>query len=217
MGKIYTNSGLQMSMESAIAAAVTITAASNAAPGVFTAANTYANGDVVLLEVLGMTEVNNRLYRIIAVSATTFQIANVGNTAGLSTVGFGVFVSGTAKKLTLGTTITGVQEFNAAGGDAKFLPTTTVMDKVDTQIIVGANAVTYNLVMQWDPADAAQAAMIAAFEVAAAKGFQIKWPDGRLCLFYGSVGYAGIPGGASQGVTTSPAAVSLSGRPTYGI
>lgn len=217
MGKIYTNSGLQMAMESAIGPAITITAATNAAPGVFTAANTFENGNVILLEVEGMTEVNKRLYRVIAVSVSTFQIANVGNTAGISTVGYGVFVSGTVKKLTLGTTVTGVQEFNSAGGDPKFLPTTTVMDKVDTQIIVGANAVTYNLVMQWDPADVAQAAMIAAFDTGASRGFQIKWPDGRLCLFYGSVGYAGIPGGASQGVTTSPAAVALAGRPTYGI
>lgn len=214
---IYSNSGLKMYMESALAAPITITAATNAAPGVFTAANTFVNGDLVLLKVNGMTEVNNRAYKVIAVAAGTFQIANIGNTAGLSTVGFGVFSSGTVEKVTLGTSITGVQDFSPSGGDPKYLSTTTVHDTTDKQIVVGANAITYALTMQWDPADAGQAAMQTAFDTAAPKVFQIKWPNGRIASFYGTVGFAGLPGGASQGVTTTSASIAPLGNLTYGI
>ena len=216
---IYTNSGLTLAMESAIAAAKTITAATNAAPGVFTSvAHGYLDGDIVLLEVDGMIEVDNRLFVIVNKATDTFQIKNTATGAvGIDTTNFGVFTSGTAKKVTLGTTIPGVQEFTPSGGEPKFVDTTTVSDKTDKQTVVGATAMSYGMTMQWDPSDTAQIAMLDAFAVRASKGFRITWPNGRYAMFYGSVGYAGAPGGGSQGVTTSPAAVAMAGNPTYGI
>lgn len=209
---IHTNSGLKLYMESAIAAAKTITAATNAAPGVFTsAAHGYSNGDIVLLEVQGMVEVNGRLFKVGGVATDTFKLLDVDGTNFIDTTDFGVFSSGTAKKLTLGTSITGVQEFSPSGGDIKTQPTTTVNDTQDTEIVVGATAMSYNLTMQWDPSNAAQQAMITAFQTRANKGFKVLWPDGVFILFYGTVGYTGAPGGQNQGVTTSPAKISMLG------
>lgn len=216
---IYTNSGLVLAMESAIAAAKTITAITQAAPGVVTSASHgYSDGDIVLLEVDGMVELNNRLFVVANSAADTFQLKdqNTGE-VGIDTSTYDAFTSGTAKKVTLGTTITGVQEFSSSGGDPKFVDTTTVNDKTDKQIIVGANAINYAMTMQWDPSSAGQAAMLAAFVAGDQKGFRITWPNGRYVMFYGSIGYSGMPGGASQGVTTSPAAISVAGNPTFGI
>jgi hypothetical protein len=113
------------------------------------------------------------------------------------------------KKVTLGTTITGCMDFNAAGGDIKTVDTTTVHDTQDTEVVVGATAQSYDMTVQWDPAAAAQQAMKAAFIARANKGFKIKWPDGAYILFYGTVGYTGAPGGGKQGVTSSPAKISM--------
>ena len=216
---IYTNSGLVLAMQSAAGTATAISAATNAAPGVFTStAHGLLDGDIVLLNALGMIEVNERMFVVVNKTANDFQLRNTATgSTGLSTLLYGVFTSGTFTKLTLGTTIAGVQEFTPSGGDIKFVDTTTVQDKVDKQIVVGATAASFGMTMQWDPSDAAQIAMLAAFDIRAAKGFRITWPNGRYTLFYGSIGYAGMPGGASQGVTTSPAAVSMNGAPTYGI
>jgi hypothetical protein len=209
---VHTNSGLKLYMESAIAAAKTITAATNAAPGVFTSASHgYSNGDIVLIEAQGMTEVNGRLFKVVSVATDTFRLAGVDGSTGIDATDYGVFTSGTAKKLTLGTTITGVQDFSPSGGDIKTVPTTTVNDTVDTEIVVGASAMSYNMTMQWDPASAAQQAMIDAFQTRANKGFKVLWPDGAFILFYGTVGYTGAPGGGNQGVTTSPAKISMLG------
>ena len=209
---IHTNSGLKLYMESAIAAATTITAVTRAAPGVFSAAgHTFVNGDVVLLEVQGMVELNGNLYKIVNQAAGTFQIAGIDGATGIDTTLFSTFTSGTAKKITLGTSITGVQEFNFAGGDIKTVDTTTVNDVVDTQIVVGASAQSADMTMQWDPAAAAQQAMLAAFRTRANKGFKVMWPDGAFVLFYGTVGYTGAPGGGKQGVTTSPAKITMLG------
>lgn len=212
---VHTNSGLKCYMESANAAAKTISAASNAAPGVFTsAAHGYSNGDIVLLTTQGMTETNGRMFKVVNIATDTFQIAAVNGSTGIDTTNYGLLSSGTATKLTLGTSITGVQEFSTSGGEIKTTPTTTVNDSVDTEIVVGATAMAYDLLMQWDPADVAQQAMIAAFQTRANKGFKILWPDGAYILFYGTVGYTGAPGGGNQNVTTSPAKIAMLGALT---
>jgi hypothetical protein len=209
---IHTNSGLKLYMESAIAAAKTISAITNANPGVLSStAHGYSNGDIVLLEVQGMTELHGRLFKVNAITTDSFKLAAVDGSASIDTTNYGIFTSGTAKKLTLGTTITGVADFSPSGGDIKTVPTTTVNDTVDTEIVVGATAMSYGLTMQWDPANAAQQAMIAAFQTRANKGFKVMWPDGAFVLFYGTVGYTGAPGGGNQAVTTSPAKISMLG------
>ena len=209
---IHTNSGLKLYMESAIAAAKTITGITKAEPGVITSAtHGYANGDVVLLEIQGMVELHGYLCKVVNVATDTFQVAGVDGVAGIDTTLFGTFTSGTAKKVTLGTTITGVQEFNFAGGEIKTTDTTTVNDTQDTQIVVGATAQSADMTMQWDPAAPAQQAMITAFKTRANKGFKVVWPDGAFTMWYGTVGYTGAPGGGKQGVTTSPAKVTMLG------
>lgn len=209
---IKTNSGLKLFMESAIATAKTISGITKAAPGVVSStAHGFTNNDIVLLEVQGMVELNGRLFKVVNVAADTFQLAGVDGTTGIDTTLYNTFSSGTAKKVTLGTSITGVQEFTFSGGDIKTVDTTTVNDLVDTQIVVGAAAQAADLTMQWDPASAAQQAMIAAFQTRANKGFKVMWPDGAFVLWYGTVGYTGAPGGGKQGVTTSPAKITMLG------
>lgn len=209
---IKTNSGLKLFMESAIATAKTISGITKAAPGVVSSTtHGFTNNDIVLLEVQGMVELNGRLFKVVNVAADTFQLAGVDGTTGIDTTLYNTFSSGTVKKVTLGTSITGVQEFTFSGGDIKTVDTTTVNDLVDTQIVVGAAAQAADLTMQWDPSSAAQQAMIAAFQTRANKGFKVMWPDGAFVLWYGTVGYTGAPGGGKQGVTTSPAKITMLG------
>ena len=209
---IKTNSGLKLVMESAIATAKTISGITKAAPGVVSSTtHGFTNNDIVLLEVQGMVELNGRLFKVVNSAADTFQLAGVDGTTGIDTTLYNTFSSGTAKKVTLGTSITGVQEFTFSGGDIKTVDTTTVNDLVDTQIVVGAAAQAADLTMQWDPSSAAQQAMIAAFQTRANKGFKVMWPDGAFVLWYGTVGYTGAPGGGKQGVTTSPAKITMLG------
>ena len=209
---IKTNSGLKLFMESAIATAKTISGITKAAPGVVSStAHGFTNNDVVLLEVQGMVELNGRLFKVVNSAADSFQLAGVDGSTGIDTTLYNTFSSGTAKKVTLGTSITGVQEFTFSGGDIKTVDTTTVNDLVDTQIVVSAAAQAADLTMQWDPSSAAQQAMIAAFQTRANKGFKVMWPDGAFVLWYGTVGYTGAPGGGKQGVTTSPAKITMLG------
>jgi len=210
MTTVHANSGLKLYMQSAIAAGTAITAATLADPGVFTSAtHGYSNGDVILIECDGMHEVNSRLFKVVSVATDTFQLCDMDGATGIDTTDFSAFLSGTAKKITLGTSIVGVAECNPSGGEIKVADSTTVHDHQDTQIIVGASAFGYDMLIQWDPANAAQQAMRRAYEIRAAKGFKVLWPDGAFILFYGAVGYTMSPGGGKQGVTTAPAKIVL--------
>lgn len=217
MGDLYKNSGLRLSMQNAIGAAVTIDSISNANPGVVGDVSTpVSNGDIVLLKVQGMTELNFRAFVVINKATDSFELADETGAAGVDTTNYGVFSSGTYEVVTLGTSITGTQSFAPSGGDVKFLDTTTVQDTSDTQTTNGFTAQSYSLVQQWDPTDVAQKEMISASRTSDDRVFRIMWPNGTYAMFYGTVGYNGAPGGENQGITTSPAALALRAQPTYG-
>jgi len=204
-------------MQSAIGSAKVISAATNADPGVFTSnAHGFNDGDVILLVTEGMTEVNGRAFVVDNKTTNTYELQDVDGVSSIDTTGFGVFTSGSAYLITLGTSITGVSSFAPSGGESKFLDTTTVMDSDDKQIVAGSTAMSYALTFQWDPNDVAQKAMRTAFEVAGERVFKIKWPNGTFVLFNGTVGFNGAPGGDNQGITTTQGAVAVSGKPTYG-
>jgi hypothetical protein len=216
MSQIYKNSGLRLSMESARGTAVAITSVTNASPGVFSStAHGFENGDIILLDISGMPDLNKRAFKVISTASGTFQLADETGTVGINTTSFGTFTTGSAYKITLGTAITGTQGFAPSGGDGKLLDTTTVQDTNDTQETNGTTAISYALTQQWDPADAAQRLMIEHNRTGSQKVFRFTWPNGTFVLFYGSVAYSGAPGGDNQGITTSTATVALGGRPTY--
>ena len=91
---IHYNSGLAMLMQSAIAAAKTITAATNAAPGVFTStAHGYTDGDHILLEVEGMPTLNKRVFQVYASATNTFQLEGIDGASGIDTTLLGAAAS----------------------------------------------------------------------------------------------------------------------------
>jgi hypothetical protein len=214
----FTNSGLVLSLQSVIGSPITVTAVTNADPGVHSAtAHGLLDGDFVLAEYQGMVEANLRIFEIVNKSTDSFEFKDTTTGAnGIDTTNWGVFSSGTVKKITFGTTLSGVTGFSPSGGEIKKVDSTEVSDLVDTETVVGATAMSYNMTLKWDPASPAQIAMREAFEQRASRAFKIKWPGGQYAAFYGTVGYSGMPGGDNQGLTTTQAAISMQGAPTYG-
>lgn len=86
----------------ALAPAKTITGITVATPGVVTsAAHGFADGDPILLDVAGMTELDGALYRVYAKDTNTFQLARLSNDGAISTAAFTAFTSGTAQKVSV--------------------------------------------------------------------------------------------------------------------
>ena len=100
MATIRKWSNVIMSMQSALAAADTITGITKANPAVVTStAHGMSNGAYVFLQVQGMHQLNDRVVRIANVAANTFELEGIDSTS------FDTFSSGSAQEITWGTSI----------------------------------------------------------------------------------------------------------------
>lgn len=112
---LWTN--VQVSIQSAIAAADTITGITKANPGVVTStSHGWANGDYVYYNVDGMYQLDERIVRAANVTANTAELS------GLDTTNFDTFSSGTGQVITFGTSVTTAVGILAAAATSS-LPT----------------------------------------------------------------------------------------------
>lgn len=98
------------------AAAVNVTAATNATEAVCTATNTFAAGDFVEYTG-GWSKANGRVFRLKAVTGTSLTLEGLDSTdTSLFPVGAGI---GSVRKVTTWVPVTGVVSAEVSGGDGK--------------------------------------------------------------------------------------------------
>ena len=204
-------SNVAVSVQSAIAATKTITAITKASPGVVSStAHGYSNGDYVLLSVQGMYQLNYRVMRVSAVATDSFSLE------GEDTTNYATFVSGTAQKITFGTTLATLTNINASGGDFDFVDTTTIHDSIKTQIPGLGNPSTYNFESFWDPSDAGLVALKSASDAQAQRAILFSFSNSQKFVFNGYVGCSLSPTGSAQDlIKTSVVFTSLGGPKAY--
>lgn len=211
MAVITKWSNVAVSVQSALAATKTITAITKASPGVVSStAHGYSNGDYVLLSVQGMYQLNYRVMRVSAVATDSFSLE------GEDTTGYATFVSGTAQKITFGTTLATLTNINASGGDFDFVDTTTIHDSIKTQIPGLGNPSTYNFESFWDPSDAGLVALKSASDALAQRAILFSFSNSQKFVFNGYVGCSLSPTGSAQDlIKTSVVFTSLGGPKAY--
>jgi hypothetical protein len=202
--------GVQVAMQSAIAAAKTVTAVTEADPGVASSTtHGYSNGDIILMTAQGMGEINDRLFRAASVAADTFALE------GEDTTDYNTFSSGSAQEITLGTTFSTLKSISASGGEFDMMDTTTIHDLIKKQEPGMASAIAFSFDSYWDIADAALQACIAASKTQQQRAFQFTFADGKKMLFYGYVGATGLPTGSTGEKVVTKITITASGLPTY--
>jgi hypothetical protein len=204
-------SNVAIAMQSALAAADTITGITKANPGVVTAAaHGLNNGDYVFLSVQGMHQLNDRVARVANKTTDTFELE------GIDTTLFDTFSSGTAEAITFGTSITSATSVSPSGGGFDFIDTTTIHSNAKTQMPGLPAAATYNFDNIWDPADAGQVAMKTASDAQAKRAFKFTFgTGGAIMVMAGYVGFDGAPGGSAQALVTTSSTITSNGNPTY--
>jgi hypothetical protein len=202
-------SGVAVAIQSALAAADTITGITKANPGVATAtSHGFANGDYVKLTVQGMHQLDGRVFRVAGVTTNTFELE------GENTTSYDTFVSGTAEAITFGTTMSTARGVTSSGGDFNFIDTSTIHDNIQKQIPGQANALSFTFENLWDPSDAAQTALKAASDVQGERAIRITFATGNKIVFNGFVGATLSPGGTAQDVVTTSIVITAKGRLT---
>jgi hypothetical protein len=173
MATVRKWSNVAVAMQSALASATTITAiALGATATVTSTAHGYANGDYVLLTVQGMRQVDGRIFRVASQTTNNYVLE------GENTTSYDAFSSGTAQKITFGTSITTATTVNASGGDFDFIDTTTIHGNAKTQIPGLANPSTFTFDNIWDVSDAGLIAMKQASDAQATRCFRFTFGTG---------------------------------------
>jgi hypothetical protein len=210
-------SNVAIAMQSALAAAKTITAITKAAPGVVSSTtHGYSNGDYVRITAQGMWQLNARVFRVCAVAADAFGLEDVSSGVGISTVSFDTFTSGSAEKITFGNSISTATSMNVSGGNYAQIDTTTIHGNQKSQMPGLPDALSMNFDNLWDPTDAGQSAMKAASDAQGERAFKFTFGSGgKIMVFCGYVGFAGAPQGQAQDKVTTAAVITANGTPTY--
>lgn len=204
-------SNVAIAVQSALSTAQTISGITKASPGVATYVGTDpSNGDMLLLTVQGMHQLDGRIARVANVNTG----ANTLELEGIDTSAFDTFSSGSFEIITFGTTLNVATDVSASGGDFQFIDTTTIHDTVQQQIPGNASPITFNLGCQWQPDDAGLIALKSASDAKAQRAVRITFSNGYKFFVNGYVGCTLAPGGSAQGVVTTPVVFTGKGKPT---
>lgn len=202
-------SNVQVAIQSALAAADTITAITNANPGVATStAHGLVDGDFIFLTVNGMAALNERVVRVDGATANTFELENVDTTL------LGTFSSGSAQAVTYGINMTTVIAINSSGGEPEFADITTIHDNVRKQVPVVTSGMTITMDSLFDAADQALIALAAAADALGKRAIRLTFADGGKIVFAGYVSASLIPTGSAQEVVKTGVTLTAAGRRT---
>lgn len=209
MATVSKWSNVTIAMQSAIGSALTITAITKANPGVVSStAHGLSNGAYVKLDVVGMHQVDERIFRVANVAANTFELE------GENTTDYDTFTSGSAYEITFGTTLATVTGLSASGGDFDFIDTTTVHDNIRKQIPGLASPAVYTFENIWDPADAGLVALKTASDNQAQRAVRFTFSGSQKVVFNGYVGATLLPTGNAQDKVITSTVITMFGRPT---
>lgn len=204
-------SNVAIAIQSALAAALTISGITKASPGVVTYVGADpSNGDYIKLTVQGMHQLNERVFRVANVNAGS----NTLELEGENTTLYDTFTSGSLEVVTFGTTLATSTGLSASGGDFEFIDTTTIHDSVRKQVPGAAAAAVYSFENIWDPADAGLAALKSASDNKAQRCVRFTFANGAKVVFNGYIGATLLPVGSAQEKVTTPVVITMNGRPT---
>ncbi len=203
-------SGVAIAVQSALAAADTISAITKANPGVASStAHGMTDGAYAKLTITGMHQLDGRVARVDSPSTNAF------NLEGIDTTDFDTFTSGTAEEITFGTSLVTATEVNASGGDFDFLDVTTIHDNVKKQIPGTANPIKFEFSNLWDVSDTGLLALKAASDAGAQRCFKFTFASGKIMVFTGYVGCTLLPTGGNQEVVKTSVTITMFGKPTF--
>lgn len=199
-------SNVAVAIQTALGAAKTITGITKASPGVITSASHgFTDGDIVLLKISGMKELNHMLVRVDNATTDTFEAEGVDTTL------FSTFTSGTAEEPTFGAAADTIQDVNSSGGEAKVIDLTTIHNDTDVEIPGNKTAINYIFGNIWDPADPALVELRKADRVKGERCIAITFATGAKVYFNCYPTCSLSPGGSSGEVVTTQTGFKLRG------
>jgi hypothetical protein len=204
-------SNIAIAIQSALGTANTISGITKASPAVVTYTGADpSNGDYIVLSVVGMSQVDARIFRVANVNAG----GNTLELEGLDSTLFDTFSSGSFEVITFGTTLSTLTGVSASGGDFDFIDTTTIHDNVRKQIPGVASPSVYSFESLWDVSDAGLVALKSASDSQAQRAVRMTFANGQKLVFVGYIGATLLPTGSAQELVKTSVQITGYGKPT---
>lgn len=170
----------RVEVQQTTAAPITITAITKANPAVMSAAG-LANGDIVVLAVQGMTELDGQIIRVANVSGGTAELEGVDSTE------YGDFTSGTAAEITAWVTLGEARSLTAGSTTPAKIDATTLLDSEKQYLFGQSEAPEISVQGLSNPLGVAAAVVEKNARSNTALGFRVTMSDKSIRLFRGYV------------------------------
>ncbi len=197
-------------VQSVLAAASTITAITKANPAVASdVGHTYVNGDLLLLRISGMRQLDYRVVRVANKAIDSYELEGVDSTS------FDTFISGTAQKITFGVSCATLQDINASGGEAEAIQIKTIHDDQDFELPGNRTPQVFTFGSLWDPADPALVALNGFDVTKTPCAIAFRFANGGKAYFCAYPAASLAPNGQAGAAVTTPVTLRLRGRLTF--
>lgn len=195
---------------SVYAAAIAVSAASNATECVLTtAANTFAVGDMIEYTG-GWVRANARIFRAKAVTGTSVTLEGFDTTSTtIFPVGGG---AGSVRKITTWVPMPFMQAFEISGGDPKYSQSEFLDFDDEISLPNGFSATSVAITIADDPTLPHHAVLKAATDSKKLTAVMVQIPTGSILLYNGIVGFNETPSMVKGQVMVVKAGLALQGR-----
>ena len=209
---VSLSNGSVVAMAASYTSAVTITAITNANPGVVTTgtAHTYANGDFVEIT-SGWSRLNGRIVRVAAASGSTFTLEGIDTSStSLYPAGGGV---GSVRKIATWTQITQMLDLTTSGGDQQFATYSFLEQDFESQIPTTKSAASLTLSIGDDSSLPHYALLSAANDDRLPRALRLTLPSGSLLLYNGYATLNKTPSLTKNEIMALASTFSLTSQP----
>ncbi|MDZ7863013.1 phage tail protein [Acidovorax sp.] len=190
----------------------TVTAITNANPGVITsAAHGLLNGAFYELK-SGWQKISDRVFKAANVATNALDVTGIDTTdTNRFAAGTGV---GSLREITAWTQIPQILEFTTSGGDQQFANFSFLEEDYERQLPTVTSAQSIQIGIGDDPSLPGYQALKAAGEARAIRALKVTLPNGAVLLYNGFVSFNETPTLTKGSVMQVRATISLQGRPT---
>lgn len=203
--------GAIVTLSTTLGSVKTVSALTNANPGVATStAHGFVNGDIVLMN-SGWSNLNQKAVRVAG------SVANAFNLDGIDTSLTSLYPSGsgTGSASLVGgfTQISQIMGLTTQGGDQQYATFSFLEQNFETQLPTVFSAQSISLEIADDPSLPGYIALKAAADARAFRVLKLQLPDGSFILYYGQISFNETPSLNKGQVMVVKATFALQARP----
>lgn len=205
-------SNVGVDVQTALGAAIGISAISKAATAVvtYTGSTAPSVGDYIAITANGMYQVSDRILRVANVNtvAKTFELEGEDSTT------YDSFTSGSFQVITFGASFANLQTINVSGGDPEFADVSTIHDNVRKRVPTIVSPLSLSMDAIYDLTDAGFVECNKAYRAKSKRAIRLRFGTGPKMVLIGYASAPGVPTGQAQGVVQTKVSIEAQNMPT---